>query len=346
MNTMQSRGRPILLYLPGGENLAKKIFTFLDEDWKLMPLTPIYQKDGEMKTVLGKGPDNSVREADTFLVQTPQIGEKHSPQDLVMELLFGIDTLAGCGAHKKTIILPWYFYACQDKTRRRENLSASWLARAMTGAGATHVISVDVHNDAIEMAFNRRECTFNHLYTFWTLFEHLEKIFSLSKQPEKFIFSSLDVGGSARVQYISKHTEFKTMTLQKEKDYETAAATTIDVGHDIKGRTAIAIDDMVRSGSTVKAGIPALMKAGAKNVIIAATHADFCGECVDLLDKYHKEGILLKALFTDSFSMPEGFAKDHPWFEEVSLAKILADTVSRLHKGESVAKTYLDEPIA
>lgn len=348
MANSSNRGRPILVFLPTAERLAKKIYDCLDGadgGWQLMPAEPIYQGDGEAKVVLPKGIEHSVREADTFLIQTPLIGGDRSPQDLVMELLFGIDTLAGCGARKRTVILPWYFYACQDKTWRREVLSASWLARAMTGAGAQHVISSDVHNDGIEMAFDRRECTFNHLYTWWTMFRHLEEMFKISEHPDQYIFTAVDVGGSARINYIGRHTGLATMIAPKRKDHDAARATAVDVDQRIDGLTAVIVDDMLRSGSTVEQAIPALMDAGAKDVIVVATHPNFCKGCVGLLDGYHEQGVLKTALFTDSIALPGGFAADHPWFQEVSQAPMLADAISCIHEGKSVGAAYLDEPI-
>ena len=81
---MSSRGRPILLFLPGAERLAREIHAILDNDWTIMPCEAVYMPDGEMKTVLPKGAEHSVREADTFLLQVPVYGGERSPQDLTM----------------------------------------------------------------------------------------------------------------------------------------------------------------------------------------------------------------------------------------------------------------------
>ena len=109
---MSNRGRPILLFLPGAERLAKEVHETLDSDWEIMPCEAVYQPDGELKTVLPKGEKYSVREADTFLLQSPVYNGGRSPQDLSMELLFGLDTLTRCCAHKRTAVIPWYPYAC------------------------------------------------------------------------------------------------------------------------------------------------------------------------------------------------------------------------------------------
>lgn len=340
---MSNRGRPILLFLPGAERLAREVHSLLGKNWQLMPCEAVYQPDGELKTVLLKGAQHSVREADTFLIQTPAYKSERSPQDLAMEMLFGLDTLTRCCAHKRTAVMPWFPFACQDKPRRRETGSAGMIARALKLFGATHVISFDVHNDAIEMAFLPCECTFNGLYGWWLLHGWLEKNFRINSQPEKFAVSAADVGGGNRIQYIEKHTGLMAVLPSKRKNHDTAEATDVVVTQDVTDRTVIIVDDMVRSGSTIAKAAPALMNAGAKKIIVAATHPNFCKDCVDILDDLHQKEILTAAVFTNSFKFPNDFAAQHPWFAQVSLAKKIAETLDNIHEGKSVADVYLDE---
>ncbi|MFA6215658.1 MAG: ribose-phosphate diphosphokinase [Patescibacteria group bacterium] len=339
----RGRGRPVLLYLPGAEALARKTIATLDKDWQLMPIEVRYFADGEVKTLLPTGDDNSVRGADTFVMQVADPNYPHSRQDTFFELCSALAALTECSAGQRTAVIPWYSYACQDKARRREPVTAKLAADFLTVSGATHVVAVDVHNDAIGAFFNRRQCTFDHLYASGLLVDFLEKQFGLLSQRDNFVISGVDAGGSTRIKHLANHYGLTPVTPTKVKDYGTGQTREIIIQETVAGKTVVVIDDMVRSGSSIVETTKAHMAKGANKVIIAATHADFCGNSLAQLDRLFTEGILLKAVFTDSFNIPDDFAAIHPWFAEVSLYDMLARTISCVHTEQSVGNVRLEE---
>jgi ribose-phosphate pyrophosphokinase len=340
-----SKRRPILVYLPGAEELTGKIHHELGDDWQLIPAQAKYFADGEVKVVLPRGEENSVRGAETYLVQTPSAEYPHSRQDLFFELCSATAALTECDAFYRNVVMPWYHYACQDKPREREPLTAKLAADMLTVSGATRVIAVDVHNDAIKGFFDRRQCGFFGLYASGTLLRCLDSQFHILEESsrDQFAISGVDQGSGNRVKRLAKHTRLMPVLPTKVKNYETNETREVIIREPVAGRTVIIWDDMIRSASTIVETANALKEHGAKNVIMVATHANFCADAVLSLEALWQQGFLLKVLSSDSFHFPEEFTKSHPWFEQVSLAGILAETISNLHAEKSVARVYLDD---
>ena len=338
-----SRRRPILVYLPGAKILAEKVVKILGIGWKAIPAEVKYFDDGELKCLLPKGEDNSVRGADTYLAQVPFFGSKRSPQDLFMELVAGLATLTECGATFRTAVIPWYYYACQDKKRQRECLSARLAADFISTAGATHVITIDIHNNATEGFFDRRVCTFNGLFATNLMLRYFNETLGILDGKDRFAVSAVDTGGSSRVIHIAKQTGIMPVLPTKVKDYKTLKPKSIIINENVRGKIVIIFDDMVRSGGSIAETAKALKAKGAKKIYISATHPDFCGQAIEILDELKKNGIIEKAVLTDSFCFPGDFGKNHPWFVQISLDDMLARTIASLHAENPVSNIYLDD---
>ncbi len=340
-----SRRKPILVYLPGAEALAQKIHKEIGKGWQLIPAEVKYFADGELKVVLPRGEENSVRGADTYLVQTPSFSYSHSRQDIFFELCSATAALTECDAFYRNIVSPWYAYACQDKPREREPLTARLAADMLTISGATRVISVDVHNDAVKGFFDRNKCNFFGIYASGTLLRHLNSSYNIldEKNRDNFAISGVDQGSGNRVKRLAKHTQIMPVLPTKIKDYQTNETREIIIREPIEGKIVIIWDDMIRSASTIFETAKALKKNKAEKVIMVATHANFCKNAISKLEFLYKEGFLLKVICTDSFYFPADFLQFHPWFEQVSLAEILAETIYNLHAEKSVARVYADD---
>lgn len=338
-----SKRRPILLHLPGAKALATKTHLLLGKAWQMIPVEVKYFGDGEMKTVLPAGSENSVRGADTYVVQTGDFGYGHSPQDVFFELASAVANLTESGANFRTVVSPWYFYACQDKKRRREPLTARLAADFLMVAGATHVVSVDLHNDAIQGFFDRRQCNFNGLYASWLLLRHLNAQFQIPDHMDEFAISGVDQGSGTRIKYLATHTGLMAVLPAKIKDYQTGKTREIIINEPVNGKNVVVFDDMIRSGGSIVETAKALKAKGAKSIVIAITHADFCGSAIADLDALHRDHLLSLVVCTDSFAFPDDFSQAHPWFYQVSLADMLAETISNLHEERSLSHLYLDD---
>ncbi len=340
-----SKRRPILIYLPGAEMLSRKIHQQLGKNWQLIAAEVKYFADGELKVVLPRGEKNSVRGAETYLVQAISSGYPKSRQDLFFELCSSIAALTECDAFYRNVVIPWYPYACQDKPREREPLTAKLTADMLTVSGATRVIAVDVHNDAIKGFFDRRTCGFFGIYASGTLLRHLQSLYGImeEKNRDNFAISGVDQGSGNRIKRLAKHTKIMPVLPTKIKDYQTNETTEVIIREPVEGKTIIIWDDMIRSASTIVETARALQKRNATKVIMVATHADFCNDSVQKLSDLFKEGFLEKVICSDSFHFADDFFQSHPWFEQVSLADILAETIYNLHAEKSVARVYADD---
>lgn len=335
------RGRPIVLCLPGAEKLVEKIGQLLPE-WQLMVAEVEYFTDGEVKVCIPAGKKNTVRGSDIYIIQVQQYASPRSRQDVFMELCMAVATSAECGARYRTVVSPWFPYGCQDRRRRREPLSARLTADFLTAAGATNVFALDPHNDATQGFFDRRLCNFDGLFSSSLMISYLDREFKILTKKDDFRVATADLGGSKRVKHIHKRTGLKILTGYKDKDYESSQATGVQINGSVEDKTVIIWDDMARTGSTLKVTVAALARQGLKRLIFVAPHADFCGDCVKIFDDLYNggHGVLGEAIFTDSFSFPTGFDRDHPWFVQITQAEMLADTMLNLHSEGSISHVY------
>mgnify|MGYP001616283564 CR=1 FL=1 len=269
------RSKPILLYLPGAKTLAQKTHAILGKAWQLIPFNVRYFDDGELKVFLPMGRENSVRGADAYVMQVVQFGYPHTRQDIFWELLTAVYTLTECSANYRTAITPWYAYACQDKKRMREPITARLAAQCLTDAGATQVITIDPHNDAIECFFDPRYCIFNGLYASELLIQYLQEKYQILERKNDFVASAVDEGGGRRIKHISKHKGLSPVLPTKIRDYETGKVVEVIINEDVSGKIAVVFDDMLRSGNSFIETALALHKKGAQKIILAATHPDF-----------------------------------------------------------------------
>ncbi len=270
----------------------------------------------------------SIRGADVFLVQpmcaNPATGI--TANDALMELLVMIDAAVGASAHRVIAVTPWFGYARQDKkSEPREPISARLVARMLETAGADRVLAMDLHAGQVQGFF---QIPVDHM----TATMILTKYFKDLGLDDRLVVVAPDAGRVKLNRTFAHRMEADLAILDKERPDQQAA----EIGHvigDVKGKTAIIVDDIIDTGGTLSAAGRAVTEAGAKRVYAAATHPVFSGRAHETLAAAPFEEIVV----TDTIPLRPGAPEN---VRVLSCAKLLTDTIHRIFTGHSVSEVF------
>ncbi len=275
--------------------------------------------DGEINVEIHE----SVRGMDVFVIQSIC-----SPvNDNLMELLILIDALKRASAERITAVLPYYGYARQDrKVLPRAPISAKLVADLITTAGASRVLTVDLHAGQIQGFFN---IPVDHLFAAPVLLEYLRKL------EDQMVVVSPDAGGVERARAFAKRLNASLAIIDKRREAPNVSQVMNIIG-DVKGLTAVLLDDIVDTGGTLVRAATALMEKGAKEVYACCTHPVLSGQAVKILS----ESPIKEMIVTDSIPLREK-ARDNPIFKVLSISGILAEAIQRIYRDESVSSLFV-----
>lgn len=274
-------------------------------------------KNGESRIKL----DENVRGSDVFVVQPTCDPVNHH----LMELLLMIDALRRASADRITAVIPYYGYAKQEKkTSGREPISAKLVANLLTTAGATRILTVDLHSPAIEGFF---DIPVDHLRAT----PLLARAFRHSISGDVVVVSP-DAGGVGRAQDFRVRAKGGLAIISKQHP-EADQTETLDMVGDVEGRTAVIVDDMISTGGTLVEAARMLSERGASEIHVCATHGIFAEDALDTLEQSPIKSIIV----TDTIPLPE---RDHGRVKVVSVAPLLAEAIMRTHKGLSVSALF------
>jgi ribose-phosphate pyrophosphokinase len=290
--------------------------------------------DGEHKS----RPLVNIRGRDAFVIQSLYADANQSVNDKLVRLLFFLATLKDASAGHVTAIVPYLAYARKDaKTQPRDPVTTRYVAQLFEAVGVDRVVTLDVHNVA---AFqNAYRCRTDHLETTRLFVEHFTPM--LLKE-NRIAVVSPDIGGVKRA---ARFHQALTQATKKELDLafieKTRARGVLRLGRlvdDIADGSAIIIDDMIGTGSTLAHAARACRDQGAKNVYAAATHGLFHGRAGDIL----KGPDLDKVIVTDTvppFRLDPGLVKEK--LTVLSTARLFAEAVGRIHSGGSLVELHV-----
>jgi ribose-phosphate pyrophosphokinase len=270
--------------------------------------------------------EESVRGSDAFVIQS------HSApvNKQIMEQLIMVDALKRASAKRITVVLPFYAYARQDKKHRgREPISARLMADLFKTAGADRLMCVDLHTSQIQGFFDG---PVDHLFALPLLTNYVG-----SKVDRKnLVIVSPDSG---RVRVAERWSEMLGGTsiafIHKTRDPRVPnESTTGKVVGDVKGMTCVVIDDMIDTAGTITKAVDALIEAGAKDVIIAATHAVLSGPAVDRLKKSRVSEVVV----TNTLPISEDSRFDN--LTVLSIAPLLARAIKEVFEDGSVTSLF------
>ena len=276
--------------------------------------------DGEVRVKIKE----SVRGMDVFIIQptSPPVNEN------LMELLIMIDAIKRASAKRITVVMPFYGYAKQDrKTQPREPISAKLVANLITSAGASRILTMDLHAGQIQGFF---DIPVDHLVAEPIISKYIR---DKNYNPEDVVVVSPDVGGTARARSFSAriHTHFAVIDKYRPSYLQ------VEIEHivgDVEGKIAILLDDMIDTAGSITKGAQALVKEGVKSVIAAATHPVFSPPAKERLMESPIEEIIV----TNTIPIKE---KDR--FDKLtilSVAPLFAEAIKNIHFNESVSKIF------
>lgn len=275
--------------------------------------------DGEINVEI----DESVRGMDVFVVQSIC----HPVNNNLMELLILIDALKRASAERITAVLPYYGYARQDrKVSPRAPISAKLLADLITTAGASRILTVDLHAGQIQGFFN---IPVDHLFAAPVLLEYLKKL------KNDLVIVSPDAGGVERARAYAKRLNTSLAIIDKRREGPNVSQVMNIIG-DVEGMIAIIVDDLVDTGGTLARAAYALMEKGAKAVYACCTHPVLSGKAVEIISGSPIEEMIV----TNTIPLQEEAKTCHK-IKVLSVSGLLADAIRRIYEDESVSCLFI-----
>jgi ribose-phosphate pyrophosphokinase len=287
-----------------------------------MDLGPMIRKrfaDGELYVQI----QESIRGCDVYLIQP----SCQPVNDHLMELLIMIDACRRASARQVTAVIPYYGYARADrKTAGRESITAKLVANLITQAGANRILAMDLHSAQIQGYF---DIPLDHVYGSPVILDYL-----VSKELSDIVVVSPDVGGVARARAFAKKLNDAPLAIIDKRRQAHNVAEVLNVIGDVKGKTAVLVDDMIDTGGTITEGAKLLREEGARQVYACATHAVFSPPAVERLSS----GLFEEVIVTNTIPIPEG--DRFPQLQVLSVANLLGETIWRIHEDSSVSSMF------
>ncbi len=275
--------------------------------------------DGEIQINI----EESIRGCDVFIIQSTS-----SPvNEHLMELLILVDALKRASAKTINLVIPYYGYARQDrKARAREPITAKLVANLIETAGATRVITLDLHAPQIQGFF---DIPIDHLMGVPILSEYFK-----NKQYDKeIVIVSPDHGGVTRARKMAERLKAPIAIIDKRRPKPNVAEVMNIVGN-IDGKIAILIDDIIDTAGTITLAANALVENGAAEVYACCTHPVLSGPAISRI----QNSKIKELVITNSIALPEEKYMDK--IVNLSVAPLLADAIIRVHEEQSVSVLF------
>ena len=276
--------------------------------------------DGEIAVEI----QENVRGKHVFIVQSTC-----SPvNDNLMELLIMIDAMKRASAGLITAVIPYYGYARQDrKAAPRTPITAKLTADLITAAGATRVLSMDLHAGQIQGFFN---IPVDHIYAMPISLKYIKE-----KMGDDIVVVSPDAGGVERARAFAKRLGSSLAIIDKRRTGPNVAEVMHIIG-DVEGRVVLIVDDMVDTAGTLTQAAKALAENGAKKVCASCTHPVLSGPAIERINNSHIEEMVV----TNSIPLSEN-GKKCDKITVLSVAPLLGEAIKRIHSDDSVSSLFI-----
>lgn len=278
--------------------------------------------DGEVFVEIGE----NVRGRDVYLIQSTC----RPVNDNLMEALIMIDALKRASAKDITAVIPYYGYGRQDrKVAPRTPISAKLVADLLVSAGATRVVAMELHAGQIQGFFN---IPLDNLFAGPVILNHLKQELGLGHE---VVFVSPDAGGMERTRALAKRMDAGVAMIDKRRTGPNVAKAMNIVG-DVRGKTAVILDDMIDTAGTLTEAANAVFDHGATRVLAAATHGVLSGPAIQRI----QDSRLEKVIVTDTIPLAPN-AQSCSKVVQLSVSEILAEAIYRIHNYDSVSSLFL-----
>lgn len=274
--------------------------------------------DGEISVDINE----TVRGSDVFVIQSTN----HPVNDYLMELLIMVDAFKRASAGRITAVIPYYGYARQDrKAKARDPITAKLVADLIATAGADRVLTMDLHAAQIQGYFN---IPVDHL-----LGAPILSRYYLEKNLKDIVVVSPDLGSVTRARKFADKLHAQIAIIDKRRPRPNVSEVMNIIG-DVKGKTAILVDDMVDTGGTITLGAKALMDMGARDVLACCTHPVFSGPAVERI----KNSLISEMVVLNTIALPP--EKQIDKIKVLSVAPVFAEAIRRIYEDVSVSKLF------
>lgn len=272
--------------------------------------------DGEFEVSF----EESIRGCEVYIVQST-----FPNSDNLMELLLMIDAAKRASAKSIIAVMPYFGWARQDrKDKPRVSIAAKLVANLLTTAGVDRIITMDLHADQIQGFF---DVPVDHLYASSVFIPYIQSL-----NLENMVIATPDVGGAKRANNYAKYLNVPLVLCHKQRAKANVVATMTVIG-DVKDKNVILVDDMVDTAGTITKAADLMMKEGAASVRALASHAIMSDPASERVDNCG----LVEMIFTNSIP----FHKECKKATILSVARLFADTIRRVHENQSISSQYL-----
>ncbi|EHP8289938.1 ribose-phosphate diphosphokinase [Listeria monocytogenes] len=275
--------------------------------------------DGEIQINI----EESIRGCHVYVIQSTS----NPVNQNLMELLIMIDALKRASAATINIVMPYYGYARQDrKARSREPITAKLVANLIETAGATRMITLDMHAPQIQGFF---DIPIDHLNAVRLLSDY----FSERHLGDDLVVVSPDHGGVTRARKMADRLKAPIAIIDKRRPRPNVAEVMNIVGN-VEGKVCIIIDDIIDTAGTITLAAKALREAGATKVYVCCSHPVLSGPAMKRIE----ESPIEKLVVTNSIALPEEKWIDK--MEQLSVAALLGEAIVRVHENASVSSLF------
>ena len=264
--------------------------------------------------------EESIRGRRIFL-----IGSTIPPHDNLMEMLLMIDAAKRASARHITAVMPYFGWARQDrKDKPRVPIAAKMVAKILQSAGATRIMTMDLHADQIQGFF---EIPVDHLYASTILLPYIESL-----NLDDITIASPDMGGSKRAYAYSKFLKSEVVICYKQRKKANIISHMELIGN-VENRNVIIVDDMVDTAGTLTRAADLMMEKGAKSVRAITTHAILSGEAYSRIEASRLEELIV----TDTIPLKQTSSK----IKVVSCAPLFAEVMHKVQTNTSISDKFL-----
>lgn len=284
-----------------------------------MPLGNVitsHYSDGEFQPSF----EESVRGSRVFI-----IGSTFPNSDNLMEMLLMIDAAKRASARHVTAVMPYFGWARQDrKDKPRVPIAAKLVAKMLETAGATRIITMDLHADQIQGFFEK---PVDHLFASTIFLPYLRSL-----NLENLTIASPDMGGSKRAYAYSKFLESDVVICYKQREKANVISHMELIG-DVTGKNVVLVDDMVDTAGTLTKAADVMMERGALSVRAICTHAILSGNAYEKIEISK----LVELIVTDSIPLKQESNK----IRVLTCSKLVADVMIRVNTNSSISSKFL-----
>ena len=272
--------------------------------------------DGEFQPAF----EESIRGRRIFI-----IGSTFPSSDNLMEMLLMIDAAKRASARHITAVMPYFGWARQDrKDKPRVAIGAKLVANLLQAAGATRIMTMDLHADQIQGFFEK---PVDHMFASTIFLPYVESL-----KLDNLTIASPDMGGSKRAYAYSKYLNSDVVICYKQRKKANVIAHMELIG-EVENKNVILVDDMIDTGGTLTKAADLMMERGAKSVRAICTHPILSGEAIERIEK----SSLIELIVSDTIPLKRASSK----IKVVSCAPLFADVMHKVHENTSISGQFL-----